>query len=342
MKKNILAIAIASVVATPVAFADAPTVYGQINMAVDSYDVKNVANKTKGADVVHRNSRLGVKGSEDLGNGLKAVFQAEATLGNGAEAAANNLNFNRNTFAGIAGGFGTVVMGRHDTPLRMIQPNDGFADSKFAGNNTSNFNGGLAGEDRVTEVIAYLSPSFNGVAFALAVSGQDTLAENGKDQALTNAYSGSVSYGSKSKGIYAAAGMTSTGKSGASVERGDITRAVVQYNEAGLVGSFMYNEQAKTNTNGNAAGSSMTLGVAYKMGAITPRAKASSVSYKAGSDKSATNYAVGVDYSLGKNTKVYAEYAALDKNNRAGTINTTTVASLADSTVMSVGLFHKF
>ena len=319
MKKNILAIAIASAVAAPVAMADAPTVYGQFNVAIDSVSVDG---GTSGMNVVNRNSRVGVKGSEDLGNGMKAVYQLETTVNvpNGATAG-GSFGGARNTFVGVAGGFGTVVMGRHDSPLRMIQPKDGFADNANAGNNTSRFNGGLAGEDRVDEVVAYLG-TFGDISVAAALVGQNGLA-GAEDPSLTHTNSFSVAYGSKSKPLYAAVAMTGETDSG----RGAITRATVQYNQAGLLASFMYNAQ-------DSVGSSMTLGGAYKMGTLTPRAKLSMVSYDAAGADDSMNMAVGVDYSLGKKTRVYAEYASLDENNASTGGNATTA--------MSVGLFHKF
>lgn len=329
MKKNILAIAIASAVAAPVAFADAPTVYGQFNAAIDSVSSDTVT----GMNVVSRNSRVGVKGSEDLGNGLKAVYQFETTVNvAGGNNGTGGFGGMRNTVVGIGGGFGTVVMGRHDTPLRMIQPNDGFADSANAGNNASTFNGGLNGEDRLDEVVAYLSPNFNGISFAIAASGQTNLASAGDDQAISNGTSMSVSYGSKSKGIYAAAAQTSAAGGDYSV-----TRATVQYNEAGLTGSFMYNAETDI-------GNSMTVGVAYAMGAITPRVKVAMVTYDEAAltgfdEDSVMNMAAGVDYSLGKNTRVYAEFASLAEGSRKTADNT---KGLEASTTMSVGLFHKF
>ena len=341
MKKNILAIAIASAVAAPVAMADAPTVYGQFNVAIDNISPDG-GDSTM--DVVNRNSRVGVKGSEDLGNGLKAVYQLETTVNvpNGGES--GSFGGARNTFVGVAGGFGTVVMGRHDSPLRMIQPSDGFADSAYAGNNTKRFNGNLDGEDRLDEVVAYLSPDFNGIKFAVAISGQTNLAAadtttSREAQSLTNATSMNVTYGSKKSGIFAAVGITTTGESstgGAGTvadpytvgeERGDITRATVQYNEGGILASFMYNGQADV-------GSAMTLGGAYNMGALTPKAKLSMMSFDVGAEDSATNMAVGVDYALGKKTRAYAEFASLSEGWNKG--------NGAATTAMSVGLFHKF
>ena len=351
MKKNILAIAIASAVAAPVAMADAPTVYGQFNVAIDStsidkHDTYNLDTDTPGTadsasamDVVNRNSRVGVKGSSDLGNGLKAVYQLETTVNvpNGGDKK-SSFGGARNTFVGVAGGFGTVVMGRHDSPLRMIQPSDGFADSAYAGNNTSNFNGNLSGEDRLDEVVAYLSPDFNGIKFAVALSGQKGLegtndAGVADDQALTNGTSMNVTYGSKKSGIFAAVGQTTAVGGDYSV-----TRATVQYNEAGLLASFMYNQEKDV-------GNSMTIGAAYKMGALTPRAKMSMITYdKNFTDESATNMAIGVDYALGKTTRVYAEYAALGENSLYTTVaaNGDEILRNASRSAMSVGLFHKF
>lgn len=373
MKKNILAIAIASAVATPVAFANAPTVYGQFNMAIDVLNANTAAagwTSTEGHNVHHRNSRVGIKGSEDLGNGLKAIYQAEGTINmNGG-----GFEFDRNTFAGIAGSFGTVVMGRHDTPLRMIQPNDGFADSQYAGNNTSNFNGirgnrlnagnppgaNRSGEDRLNNVLAYISPSFNGIQFAVAgatvMSGNATGATK---SAIDNAYSGSLSYGSKSDGIYAAvAGTVTQNTSSGAHDQNTNTRATLQWNKSGLLLNAMYNNlEVKSNAAGLApansyrdSGSSFTFGAAYKMGAFTPRAKVAMISYKerAGvtgttdTKKDSMSYALGLDYALGKKTTTYVEYAQLDKWNRA--VNATKVnnGNGTDLGVFSVGFLHKF
>lgn len=413
MKKNILAIAIASVVATPVAFANAPTVYGQFNMALE--DVSK-----RGNDVTHRNSRVGIKGSEDLGNGLKAIYQAEGTIGNGTNFSGNDFGFDRNTFAGLSGGFGTVVMGRHDTPLRMIQPNDGFADSLVGGNNTSNFTGlnsngnvvggntrlqsagnvnanGIgsgSGEHRLNNVLAYISPSFNGIQFAVAGSSNTNVANGALNNrnantlinntvvglpntttdvitsSIANAYSASLTYGSKSEGLFAGLGMTHVGEAqkGLKNEQTNL-RAVVQWNKNGLLLNAMYNElQLGSGTDRVDAtgtifnrnfqeGQVITLGAAYKFGAFTPRAKVAMVSYKNAFDevarkltatdwsKDSMSVALGLDYSLGKNTKVYAEYAVLDKNNRAMTTNAQSLLQAnkrTDTTAVSVGFFHKF
>jgi predicted porin len=116
-----------------------------------------------------RANRLGVKGSEDLGGGLNAIYQIE--IGINANDTNNNLVNNadtfyyRNTFVGLAGNWGTALMGRHDTPLKISTGKlDLFADT------LADMSGTVGFQDlRADNVVAYISPSFSGFTFAGAV-----------------------------------------------------------------------------------------------------------------------------------------------------------------------------
>lgn len=61
-------------------------------------------------------SRLGLRGTEELGGGLKAVYTMEMGFdpGNGASLQGGRL-FGRQAFVGLSGGFGTVTLGRNYT-----------------------------------------------------------------------------------------------------------------------------------------------------------------------------------------------------------------------------------
>jgi predicted porin len=65
------------------------------------------------------NSRLGFRGTEDLGGDLKALFQLEMTVGVDTGAGGSVL-FNRDTFVGLAGGFGMVRLGNMDTVYKNL------------------------------------------------------------------------------------------------------------------------------------------------------------------------------------------------------------------------------
>jgi predicted porin len=140
--------------------ADA-TLFGKAHFIVENVDDGD--QDVWGVDSVH--SRIGVKGSEDLGGGLKAVYHFEFKVN---QDDGDGLS-DRNQFVGLAGGFGTMLLGRHDTPLKMSQGKfDEFGDLP---------NGDIAnvfpGEDRVDNVIAYVSPAMGGLTLVgAAVSGE--------------------------------------------------------------------------------------------------------------------------------------------------------------------------
>jgi predicted porin len=64
------------------------------------------------------NSRFGLRGAEDLGGGLKAIFDLESgiNLQDGSFADSHRL-FNRNAYVGLSSQYGTVTLGRQKTPL---------------------------------------------------------------------------------------------------------------------------------------------------------------------------------------------------------------------------------
>ena len=115
-------------------------------------------------------NRWGMKGSEDLGGGLKAIFQLEngfyinnGKLGNYN---GNNLLFGRQAFVGLASDqFGTVTVGRQYDPLvDMVQPltGDNYFGSTFAtpGDVDNNDN-----SSRTNSAIKYVSPVLQGFQF---------------------------------------------------------------------------------------------------------------------------------------------------------------------------------
>ena len=326
MKKNIIALAIASAIAAPAAMADAPKVYGQINMSVD-----NVTDN--GTSVGSNASRIGVKGASDLGNGLKAIYkmewQVEVDGGNGATTGGTALK-DRNAYLGLAGGFGAVLLGRHDTPMKMSQGtdtfNDGFGDNKpFAGGL------GVAGagaEVRAANVLAYVSPSFNGVKI-VAAGVSNVAGSSAKDTSLFGIYSVAAMYGSKKKGVYAAAAYNSFSKKALGTPNSATEmRVTAQYTASGLMANVMYQNFDKT----GADGSNIQINLAYEMGKITPKVKYSMVDYKPKANKDGSAFGVGVDYSLGKKTSAYVEIVGFDKN----------LTGTKAMNYTSVGLLHKF
>jgi predicted porin len=193
MKKSLIALAVAGLVSAP-AFAATSNVdvYGIMSIAIQDTDVSGVD-----LDVVDNSSRIGFKGSEDLGGGLKAVWQIEhainATGTGGVNEGANGAAFGgsgmRNTFVGLAGGFGTALIGRHDTPYKIATGKyDIFADT-IGDYNTGRVDGVAlingTHDARGSNAIAYISPNFSGLTIAAAVvTSNDALTINGAGSSL--------------------------------------------------------------------------------------------------------------------------------------------------------------
>ncbi|KUJ72648.1 porin [Thiomicrospira sp. WB1] len=340
MKKNIVALAVASAIAAPVAMADAPTVYGQVNQALEQRSADNFAGDkveaSSGTYVDNRASRLGVKGSSDLGNGMKAVYKVEFSLGmNGGGVG------DRNQYVGLAGGFGTVLMGRHDTPTKMIQAKDLFNDARLSDNRRIGGELGAFGrsmENRVNNVLAYVSPSFGGVKLIAATSPSETSVD-GDESSISDLYSVAVAYGSKKEGLYLAAGMDSANENttGVADTEAQHTRVVAQYATGGLIANAMYQDFGGDAIEDTVReGSNIMANVGYKFGKIMPKVKVSMVD-RVNDFEDSTNYAVGVNYSMGKKTTAYAEFA---KTEHIG--GNAADGSDAEESAFSVGLLHKF
>ena len=327
MKKNIIALAVAAAVAAPMAAQAAPTVYGQMNMVVG----QDRAGKDTGMTVDSVASRVGVKGSSDLGKGLKAIYKIEF----GADIDNNNGRLKgRNQFVGLAGGFGTVLMGRHDTPLKMSQPKDLFNDGALDngkvtkigfGSDATGAANSKGGEDRVKETLAYVSPSFANTKLILALIPHEALTGATKSSIL-NRYSLAVMHGSKKKGLYVAGAINSADK-----DSGDTTymRISGQYAAAGMVANLMYQTSDYLGEEGN----NITVGLGYKMGKMMPKFKYSITSEDESSGRKGTVIGLGLDYKMAKKTTAYAEIGLVDED-FAGTGN--------DYTSVTVGLLHKF
>ncbi len=159
-----------------------------------------------------RSNRIGVKGSEDLGNGLKAIYQVEFGVQladtNGNIASGGDNVTMRNSFVGLAGDWGTFLVGRHDTPLKISTGKlDLFSDTM------ADYNGTVGFQDiRADNAIAYISPSFSGFSFAGAViapGGTYLGGQNINADSLAEAYSLALIYNNGP--FYASAAYESIG-----------------------------------------------------------------------------------------------------------------------------------
>ncbi|MBS0601676.1 MAG: porin, partial [Proteobacteria bacterium] len=179
MNKSMIALAVGGGLAGSAAAQAETTLYGSARIGVTYTQPDGPGTDKSNWDVANEASRLGVKGSEDLGGGLKAIYQYEfgvAIAGNGGPLTT------RLSSVGLTGGFGTVVLGRvWSAPYLYVGSLTDVFNSSSSGNSgsmgwdrlnstiTFDNTGALGTGDRISDVVAYITPNFSGFSGAAAI-----------------------------------------------------------------------------------------------------------------------------------------------------------------------------
>ncbi len=203
MNKKLIAVAVAGACVAPAAMAQTAnpvTLYGIVYATIESVEATGGA-----TPIVRRNrvtdqaSRLGVRGTEDLGGGLKAFFQLETAF----KPDQNDTTFAaRNSAVGLQGGWGSVLLGRWDTPFKIATTAiDPFGDVTLGGFSAAMNGSGLRNEfqsfdRRDQNVIQYWSPTWGGLSFRLhhSVNEGRTATLNPKNTSASVTYTGGPIY----------------------------------------------------------------------------------------------------------------------------------------------------
>jgi len=164
MKKSTLALAVAAALTGfgTVAQADT-TLYGSARVSVDYVDVDKpegpFSDSIDSWDVRNNSSRLGVRGLEDLGGGLSAIYQYE--FGVDVTEGTSGFEANRPKWVGLKGGFGSVTAGTQWSTYYNVT---GVADIFNSNRSFATDTGYLGGEwgSRLDNSLLYTSPNMSG------------------------------------------------------------------------------------------------------------------------------------------------------------------------------------
>lgn len=166
MQKHTLALAtLAALSLASVAQAQSSVeIYGVVDLSLAKVSGQSLT-LAGASPLTNGSSRIGYRGTEDLGGGMKASFNLEAQI-DPTSGATQTAMFSRAANLSLSGGFGAVKLGRTLTPSY-----GGFRawDLSGAANyNVVNSQFGYAGlNSRNSSEISYSSPSFNGLGFSL-------------------------------------------------------------------------------------------------------------------------------------------------------------------------------
>ena len=336
------------------------TLYGAVDASFE-HDAGNglTVNKINNSNLF--SSKLGFKGTEDLGGGLKAMFKLEGGLKNesgngkasnttnqasGAATAALNgaqgLDFQRYSYVGVAGNFGELHLGREyiysfyygegavdpfGTNGPAAATNMFFKLNSYVGVSASN-------------MISYTSPDAPLQAGAQYFLGGNSTATATVGKSDGSGYSAFLKYQQGPWLISGAMSKTSY------LVFGDykVNALSAQY-DLSSAASLMYTYAKESQTSQAGVASADTenmIAGTYKMGAATWKASYihSSRTGTAATTGTGNQYGLGVDYALSKRTRLYTTVAEVRNSGNAG--YATGIASPANSGAWAIGVYTAF
>ena len=385
MNKKLIALAIATAFAAPVAMADSGNVKisGELNLSFDSITgaVGGSTDNMAMSNVSSNSSNIVFSGDEDLGNGMKAIWQVQTFTSMGGTGNSDSVNTdglgNGSSFAGLTGGFGTVKLGKMDTPFKAIGRKVDLFSNQVGDSRNLISSGGVAGTGntwdlRTNNAASYTSPAMNGFqATAHYSTNYDTSTAN--TLAATSAASVGATYenGPVFAGLsYERYNTAGTGK----VTPPNAWRLVGGYNFGDLKLVGLYQKSRDNNSTEGVATTTATLtagtasddernvwglGAAYKMGSNTLKAQY----YRAGDfgnagDTGANMWALGMDHAMSKRTTAYVAYSRTANDSRSVNGTASNLAAFSatggghgdnagsiagqNTNAVSVGMIHKF
>lgn len=365
MKKSLIALAVAGAFSGAAFAQSSVTLFGIIDT-----NLRYVKGDGNGSQklVDHsgiNSSRIGVRGTEDLGGGLRATFWAEGGIstdsGNGQPTNTNNqstggsgtgFSFGRLMYVGVEGGFGAVRLGRQYTPIfTQISANDPFG-TNGSGDTKIYATTGLTGAAQVaTQVRASNSVTYNlpsgigGVYGTLmyAFGENASTAANSKDGNYVGARIGwaggpvnvSGAYGkqtvlqSPTQGDYTVMGV------GATLTFGPV-KPMLQWVQ----------HKIDLSTGTDPKRTDILVGGVFTVGSGDIRASYNRYDIKnpAGATQDAQQIAVGYVHNLSRRTALYGTFAQMD-NKSTGTAfsnGRATTQAGGKTTGMEIGVRHNF
>nr|WP_315248316.1 porin [uncultured Duganella sp.] len=357
MKKISIAAAMTALFAAqPVLAQSSITVYGVADVGLVGERGGSDGNVTKLTSGPAAASRIGFKGTEDLGGGVAAFFILEAgySIDTGAFAS-SSMPFNRQSLIGLKSSAGSLMLGRQTTPYHntLVAVADPFA-TGYAGTIKNAFPD-WGTNARTNNTVMYASPDVNGWSGDIAYSAGEQAGDSqaGRQLGASFGYSRGpltvrFAYSNRNNDTAAAAGHRSPAINQLLAANYDFG-FVKFYAAIGIDKGFNSAPLGNTgNPFGGVAPTASTDGREGLIGLTMPLARGTlmaSLMHK--DDRTAYNqdanaWGIGYAYPLSKRTSVYAAYGSIDNRNGAGyTVANNSEAGSGDR-AYNLGIRHSF
>ncbi len=321
MNKSLLVLAVLGAFAGVASAQSSVTVYGIVDTSVSRID--NGAGSVIGLDSGNNAaSRIGFKGVENLGNGLKAEFVLENGINTDTGASASaGLAFSRLAYVGLKGGFGTVRLGKQNTQVKeTLTATDPFGAQGLV-NASDYFNGGGL-DQRLPNQITYTSNNYAGfsatVGYVFGETAGSTRANRG--YGLRAGYANGplnvqLGYQNANRTALSAAGLVIPGGA-VGDDKNAMLGATYNFGMFKLHGIY---GQRRTDSGFSGLGTdvkirSALVGVTVPFGASKIRAEYIRNNNRSIANANSNAMAVSYSYAMSKRTALYATYVGTRNN----------------------------
>src|SRR5256712_12420436 len=333
LQRKLLAAAVASACALPAAaLAQVPSwiqIYGRANVSYERITTENSSNTAalpagqpnqSNWDLVDNSSRIGIRGNKDLGGGLTGLFQVESRvrLDSGGD-----LLSTRDSYAGLAGGFGTVRLGRTIGPVYYAT----YDYISMHNHDTGTSSDALlaptifGNQGFMNNTVWYTSPKFGAFTVDVAHSLLGVKRLPGESQPRYLGLVGSYDQGP----LHLAASYANTQRSD-DIDPGPgvVPNNDKAYTVGGLydfktfvVGALIESAKTKTLAGGDAARKYVRVSAMMPVGKHEFHVNFGTVNHGIGSSASnegAKQWTLGYNYNITKETKIYGFYTRVDND----------------------------
>ena len=313
-KMTRIALAALAVMGATTAMAQSSvTLYGRINTTVERQKIGDQSNTV----MQDNNSRWGIRGTEDLGGGLKAGFILESGFKSdtgAGSATGGGMTFGRQSELNLSGNFGMVRLGNFFPESYFASAdyvsmhNHDTGPSSDALYQDPNWMGASAGGQGgkgglgTTNKVAYRTPSMSG----FWAEGSVSLHEKAADTANKNGYDLAANYAAGPLHLGAAYSNWNSNWQAS-------LRGLYSFGAVTLGAYYQRNDETFAGSRNN-----FRLSAMYAMGASEFHANVGRAnSWSNISNSSATQYTLGYNYNLSKRTKLYGYYTRVNNSTNA-------------------------
>lgn len=339
MKKTTIATILAAL--SMPAMAQSVSIYGIMDTGVQNYNT-GATTITRATDNLLSTSRLGFRGSEDLGGGVKANFQLEGKVtpstGSFGSTTTTGQTFDREAWVGVSGSLGEIRMGRQDVSYAQ-DIDTGLSQAGNFGNFAINGTDFELGKDQ-SNVVKYVSPKVSGITVEV---GRATNAAGSTTDANADQTSAHIKYEVGNLRLHAGYQKTDAATT---VAQRDFTAYGASYDFGFASVGYAYGEGDVSTTGdvkskGQVASVKIPLGSGFAAHGVYATAKDGTQA----TNGEGKGYTLAVSKALSKRTTLYAAYTAVDNQANSSMYMTGTTAPTSaglDTKATTMGINHVF